>query len=81
MNSLFFNKSINLTLFVILGNLRQTSSAALASRNLISLYNATDKITILTSHNFSSTVYHSNTAWLIEFYSSWCGHCQSYANV
>ena len=81
MNSLFFNKYINLTLLAILGNIRQTSSVPLLSTKQISLYNATDKITILTNQTFLSTVYHSNTAWLIEFYASWCGHCRSYANV
>jgi thioredoxin-like negative regulator of GroEL len=81
MNSIFFYKFINLTLLAILGNLRQTPTVALALGNQISLYNAGDKVTILTSQNFSSTVYNSSTAWLIEFYASWCGHCQYYANV
>jgi thioredoxin-like negative regulator of GroEL len=81
MNSIFLNKFINLTLLTILGNLRQTPTAVSASGNQISLYSAADKVTVLTSQNFSSTVYNSNTAWLIEFYASWCGHCQSYANV
>ncbi len=77
MNPLFFFQYINLTLFAIFGNFRPTSSSA----NSVSFYNATDKITILNSDNFLSTVYHSDTAWLIEFYASWCGHCQSYATV
>jgi len=81
MNSIFFYKFINLILLAILGNLRQTPTAALALGNQISLYNANDKVTVLTSQNFSSTVYNSSTAWLIEFYASWCGHCQYYANV
>ena len=46
-----------------------------------SLYNNDDKITILTKDNFFTLVEGSNTSWLIEFYASWCGHCQSYANV
>jgi thiol-disulfide isomerase/thioredoxin len=24
-------------------------------------------------------VHNSKTAWVVEFYSSWCGHCQYYA--
>ena len=82
MNLLFFYKYINLTLFILLGIFRTTSSAALVPAELVtSLYNSTDKIIVLESGNFSSTVYHSNTAWLVEFYASWCGHCISYANV
>ncbi|CAM2697009.1 unnamed protein product [Rotaria socialis] len=61
--------------------MRQTSSAVVPSQNSVSLYTDNDKVIILTSQNFSLTVYESNTAWLIEFYASWCGHCQSYANT
>jgi thiol-disulfide isomerase/thioredoxin len=86
MKSLFIHEYIVdfhrcLILLIIIGIARQTSSAVLPSQNSASLYNANDKISILTGHNFSSTVYQSKTAWLIEFYASWCGHCQAYANV
>jgi thiol-disulfide isomerase/thioredoxin len=86
MKSLVVNKYIvdfhwYFGLFILIGIVRQTLSAVKESRNSVSLYTENDKITILTSHNFSSTVYQSKTAWLIEFYASWCGHCQSYANV
>lgn len=77
MKLLFIGQYI--TLIII--NIRRISSAALPVGNSISLYNETDKITVFTSENFLSTVYQSNTAWLIEFYASWCGHCRSYANV
>ena len=56
-------------------------AAALPSRTVSSLYNANDKVSVLGGQNFSSTVYQSETAWLIEFYASWCGHCQNYAKV
>jgi thiol oxidase len=81
MNLLFFNKYINLILLVILGNLRQSLSGPPPANDHVALYNATDKVTVVTYQNFTSTVYHSNTAWLIEFYASWCGHCRSYAQV
>lgn len=29
--------------------------------------------------DFSSTVMATSNAWLIEFYSSWCGHCIDFA--
>ena len=86
MKSLFVDKYIvdfrwSFILLIIIGIIRQTFSAAVLFQDSISLYTENDKITILTGHNFSSIVYESKTAWLIEFYASWCGHCQSYANV
>ncbi|XP_051172729.1 sulfhydryl oxidase 2-like [Leptopilina boulardi] len=43
------------------------------------LYNTNDHVVILNNTNFDSNVYNSNTSWLIEFYSQWCGHCQRFA--
>ena len=73
----------HLALFLLLLTLllRPTSPAVLPAQQSASLYTANDKVVILTGRNFTSTVYQSKTAWLIEFYASWCGHCQSYANV
>ncbi|CAF3331192.1 unnamed protein product [Rotaria sp. Silwood1] len=86
MKSLFVDKYFvdfywYFVLFTLIAIIRQTSTAAVPPQDSISLYTENDKITILTGQNFSSTVYESNTAWLIEFYASWCGHCQSYANT
>lgn len=86
MKSLFINKCTAdfhryFILFILTTTVQHTSSAVLPSQDAVSLYTSNDKITILTAHNFSSTVYQSKTAWLVEFYASWCGHCQSYANV
>ncbi|XP_069163551.1 sulfhydryl oxidase 2 isoform X2 [Procambarus clarkii] len=44
-----------------------------------SLYNTTDQLVILDHSNFSSTVHGSPSAWVVEFYSSWCGHCITFA--
>jgi len=86
MNSLITTKPIikfcrYLIICFLINHVRQTLSAVVSSRNGVSLYTANDKITILTRENFTSIVYGSKTAWLVEFYASWCGHCQSYANV
>lgn len=46
------------------------------------LYGPQDKaITILEQSNFSHVVLGSDTAWMVEFYSSWCGHCIRFAPV
>ncbi|KAK9499836.1 hypothetical protein O3M35_002797 [Rhynocoris fuscipes] len=45
------------------------------------LYTEYDKIELLNATNFRNEV-HSNTStksWFVEFYSSWCGHCQRFA--
>ncbi|KAM5145932.1 sulfhydryl oxidase 2 [Mantella aurantiaca] len=45
-----------------------------------SLYGARDPgIHILDRRTVSAALYNSSSAWLVEFYSSWCGHCMNYA--
>ena len=46
-----------------------------------SLYSPADDVVVLDLNNFNRTVLGSANAWLIEFYSSWCGHCIRYAPV
>jgi len=43
------------------------------------LYAPEDKIVLLNSTNFQPTICGSERAWLVEFYSSWCGHCIHFA--
>ncbi len=43
------------------------------------LYSKNDPIQILTAETFYKNVMLSKTAWIVEFYSSWCGHCRNYA--
>lgn len=45
------------------------------------LYNATDNIVLLNVTNIKSTILASKSSWIVEFYSSWCGHCQRFAPV
>jgi len=43
------------------------------------LYSPDDKIVILNSTNFQANICGSDRAWMVEFYSSWCGHCIHFA--
>jgi len=38
-----------------------------------------DDVISLTASAFNRTVYGTSNAWLVEFYSSWCGHCIRFA--
>ncbi|XP_014671812.1 PREDICTED: sulfhydryl oxidase 1-like [Priapulus caudatus] len=48
---------------------------------LESLYSHDDPIVQLSTNNFKSTIFGKSNAWVVEFYSSWCGHCQRFAPV
>ncbi|KAG7480460.1 hypothetical protein MATL_G00056370 [Megalops atlanticus] len=43
------------------------------------LYSSEDPLTILTSDTLKETLRNSSAAWLVQFYSSWCGHCIQYS--
>jgi thiol-disulfide isomerase/thioredoxin len=43
------------------------------------LYGPDDKILILNTTNFQPNICSSSKAWVVEFYSSWCGHCIHFA--
>ncbi|XP_065200754.1 sulfhydryl oxidase 2-like isoform X2 [Planococcus citri] len=45
------------------------------------LYVATDKVALLTVNNFNENVYNSTSAWLVQFYNSWCGHCIKFSPI
>lgn len=45
------------------------------------LYNASDHVVILNITNFKSHIYNSKSSWMVEFYSSWCGHCIRFAPI
>ncbi|KAF7687285.1 sulfhydryl oxidase 2 [Silurus meridionalis] len=43
------------------------------------LYTEEDPLVILSSDTLKQTLFNSSTAWLVQFYSSWCGHCVHYS--
>jgi len=46
------------------------------------LYTSKDVgITIVNHSNFKNIILESDTAWMVEFYSSWCGHCIRFAPI
>ncbi|CAK6981552.1 LOW QUALITY PROTEIN: sulfhydryl oxidase 2 [Scomber scombrus] len=45
------------------------------------LYTEDDPLEILSSSSLKPTVTNSSSAWLVQFYSSWCGHCIQYSST
>jgi thiol oxidase len=43
------------------------------------LFLPSDDVEILNVQNFKNHVQNSTTAWLVDFYASWCGDCQRFA--
>uniref|UniRef100_H3CKK5 Sulfhydryl oxidase n=1 Tax=Tetraodon nigroviridis TaxID=99883 RepID=H3CKK5_TETNG len=46
-----------------------------------SLYTDEDPLVILSSGSLRSSVTNSSSAWLLQFFSSWCGHCIQYSST
>ncbi|XP_033104196.1 sulfhydryl oxidase 2-like isoform X3 [Anneissia japonica] len=44
-----------------------------------SLYDSNDLIVQLDNETISKTLFNSGNSWIVEFYSSWCGHCIRFA--
>ncbi|XP_044733959.1 sulfhydryl oxidase 2 isoform X2 [Chrysoperla carnea] len=73
--------TILITLFFLLVTIDTPNAASLNSKQneFPGLYTLDDNIELLTNDNFDKKLYGKKYSWLIEFYSSWCGHCQKFA--
>uniref|UniRef100_UPI0037E73B37 sulfhydryl oxidase 2 n=1 Tax=Semicossyphus pulcher TaxID=241346 RepID=UPI0037E73B37 len=45
------------------------------------LYTEEDPLLILSSSSLKPTLSNSSSAWLVQFFSSWCGHCIQYSST
>ena len=43
------------------------------------LYSSSDPLTLLRADTVRPTVLSSRSAWAVEFFASWCGHCIAFA--
>ncbi|XP_077986131.1 sulfhydryl oxidase 2-like [Glandiceps talaboti] len=43
------------------------------------LYKEADGLVLLDGNNIEKNIFDTKNAWMIEFYSSWCGHCVRFA--
>ena len=74
------SKTILVTVLLVLSSMYATHSMS-NHKKAVSLYNANDTLLQLDFSNINSTIYGKDTAFFVEFYSSWCGHCIHFAPI
>lgn len=64
-------------LLMLLSLLLAVRGAGAAPRS--ALYSSSDPLTLLRADTVRPTVLGSRSAWAVEFFASWCGHCIAFA--
>ncbi|XP_046654495.1 sulfhydryl oxidase 1-like [Daphnia pulicaria] len=72
-----FMKLLFLLLGFVLSSINPVADAIPLSNSV--LYKDSDPIVQMNIADFKSTIVATSNAWLVEFYSSWCGHCIDFA--
>nr|XP_030731470.1 sulfhydryl oxidase 1-like [Globicephala melas] len=67
----------SLLLLLLLSLLLVVSGAGAAPRS--ALYSPSDPLTLLQAGTLRDAVLDSQSAWAVEFFASWCGHCIAFA--
>lgn len=70
---------VSLSLFVLLAYNSLNLCHGVPMIQSVKLYKDTDPIVQMSVVDFKETTLDTSNAWLIEFYSSWCGHCIDFA--
>ncbi|CAG9816071.1 unnamed protein product [Phaedon cochleariae] len=76
--------NINIIVLLLFGLVNLSINAVIKNNRTYypeGLYSPEDDVQILTVINFDATIYGSEKAWMVEFYSNWCGYCQRAAPV
>ncbi len=69
-----------LLLVIVFGLFQFTDEAALfGNKEPAQLYGPEDQVYILNATTIKDHVYGSNKGYMLEFFSSWCGHCIHFA--
>ena len=70
----FLTKRLNFPLVIM-----AICAVLLAPPTTFAMYTSSDDVIELTSSNFDKLVVRGDEIWIVEFYATWCGHCQSLA--
>ncbi|KAJ7332202.1 hypothetical protein JRQ81_014382 [Phrynocephalus forsythii] len=65
-----------LAVVVVPGALSSSSSSSSSSTGL---YSPRDPLEVLAAGTLERSIFNSSSAWVVEFYASWCGHCVRFA--
>lgn len=70
-----------ISLWLLIGTVRTSVIRVDENEPAVGLYNASDKVLVLTANNFGQNVYNQTHATEVEFYNSFCGFCKRFAPI